>query len=43
MSIPERNFDDDSFDEMEESLKDIDSDGEEQIYFPLEESKPPHY
>ncbi len=39
----ERNVDDDSYDEMEELLKEIDPDEEDQPYFPPEESKPPHY
>ena len=40
---PERNPDDDSYDEVEERLRDIDPDEEDLAYFPPEESKPPHY
>ncbi len=43
MTKCERNFDDDSYDEGEESLRDLDSDEEDRDYFPVEESKPPHY
>ena len=39
----ERNYDDDSCDEMEESFRDINLDESEQPYFSPEESKPPHY
>ena len=39
----QRDFDDDSFDEVEENLRDIDPDEEDSPYFPLEGSKPPHY
>ena len=43
MTKRERNFDDDSYDEAEENLRDKDSDEEDRAYFPVEESKPPHY
>ncbi len=43
MSKPEGNFDDDSYDEVEESFRDQDPDEEDRAYFPVEESKPPHY
>ena len=43
MTNPERNVDDDSYDEIEERLRDIDSEEEDRPYFPLEDSKPPHY
>ena len=38
-----RNFDDDSYDEVEEDLRKRDPDEEDRAYFPPEESKPPHY
>ena len=38
-----RNFDDDSFDEVEEDLRKRDPDEEDRAYFPPEESQPPHY
>ena len=38
-----REFDDDSFDEIEEMLRDMDPEYDSQTYFPLEDSKPPHY
>ena len=43
MTKPERDFDDDSYDEGEERLREQDPDEEERAYFPVEESKPPHY
>ena len=43
MSSHERIIDDDSYDETEESLRDIDADEEDRAYLPPEESKPPHY
>ena len=43
MIKPERNFDDDSYDEVEERLREQDPDEEDLAYFPIEESKPPHY
>tara|TARA_B100000700_G_C15006939_1_gene839002 strand:- start:1934 stop:2065 length:132 start_codon:yes stop_codon:yes gene_type:complete len=43
MNKRERKFDDDSFDEVEEILRNQDSEEEDQAYFPVEESKPPHY
>ena len=43
MNKRERNFDDDSYDEVEESFSDQDEEEEDRDYFPIEESKPPHY
>ena len=43
MTNSDRNFDDDSFDEIEEHIKKQDPDEEDRYYFPPEESKPPHY
>ena len=43
MTKRERNFDDDSYDELEESLREEDLREEDSAYFPVEESKPPHY
>ena len=43
MTNRERNFDDDSYDEVEESLRPQNPDNEDRAYFPIEESKPPHY
>jgi len=43
MKRSERFFDEDSFEEAEEILRDIDPDEEDRPYFPPEESKPPHY
>ena len=43
MTNPERSFADDSYDEVEESQKDQDLDQEDRAYFPVKESKPPHY
>ena len=43
MTERERNFDDDSYDEVEERLREQDPDEEDRAYFPVEESKPPHY
>ena len=43
MTKPERNFDDDSYDEVEERLREQDPDEEDRAYYPVEESKPPHY
>ncbi len=43
MITRESNFDDDSYDEVEESLRDQDPDEEDRAYFPVKESKPPHY
>ncbi len=40
---PEINVNVDSYDESEESLNDIYPDDEDRSYFPIEESKPPHY
>ena len=37
------NFDDDSYDEVEEDLRKRDPDEEDRAYFPPEESQPPHY
>ncbi len=43
MTTRDRKVDYDSFDEGEESRKDQELDEEDRAYFPLEESKPPHY
>ena len=43
MTPYERNVDDDSFDEGEESLRDKDPDEETLAYFPPEGDMPPHY
>ena len=43
MQRPERNFDDDCYEEVEETLRDIDPEEEDRAYFPPGESKPPHY
>ena len=43
MTNSERNFDDDSYDEVEEDLRKRDPDEEDRAYFPIEESKPPYY
>ena len=43
MTKRERNFDDDSYDELEELLWEQDPDEEDRAYFTIEESKPPHY
>ena len=43
MTFSKSNFDDDSFDEVEEELRKRDPDEEDRVYFPPEESKPPHY
>ena len=39
----DRNVDDDSYDEVEEHLRERDPDEEDRAYFPPEESMPPHY
>ena len=43
MPIPERNFDDDSYDEVEEDFRKHEQNEEDRAYFPPEDSKPPHY
>ena len=43
MTTLKRDFDDDSFDEVEEDLRERDPDEEDRAYFPPEESEPPHY
>ena len=46
MTLQERNVDDDSYDEIEERLRREENDQDDQddqAYFPVEESKPPHY
>ena len=43
MAINEKNVDDDSYDEGEQSLRDREPDEADRVYFPVEESKPPHY
>ena len=39
----EKNIDDDASDKVEEFYRNIDPDEDDQPYFDLEESKPPHY
>ena len=43
MTVLERDVDDDSYDEVDEYLNSQESDEEERAYFPVEDSKPPHY
>ncbi len=43
MTKPERKFNDDWYDEVEERLRAEDPDEEDRAYFLVEESKPPHY
>ena len=48
MTDPQRDVDDDSYDEVEEYLREQDPDEEDpdeedRAYFPPEESQPPHY
>ena len=43
MTKRERYFDVDTYDEVEKSLMAKDQDEEDRAYFPVEESKPPHY
>ncbi len=43
MTDSNRSVDDDSYDEVEEHLRESDPDEEDRAYFPPEESKPPHY
>ena len=43
MTDSDRNVDDDSYDEVEEHLREQDPDEEDRAYFPPEESQPPHY
>ncbi len=43
MTDSDRNVDDDSYDEVEEHLREQDPDEEDRAYFPTEESTPPHY
>ena len=43
MTKRERHFEDDSYYEGEESLREEDLREEDSAYFPVEESKPPHY
>ena len=43
MTDSERDVDDDSYDEVEEYLREQDPDEEDRAYFPPEESQPPHY
>ncbi len=43
MNNQQRNVDDDTYDEVEEDLGEVKPDEEDFAYFPLEESKPPHY
>ncbi len=43
MTAYERDVDDDSYDEEDEHYRTEDSDEDDHAYFPVEESKPPHY
>ena len=43
ISKPKMILNDDSSEQEEEILRDLDPDEDDQPYFPLEESKPPHY
>ncbi len=43
MITREWNFGDDSYDELEERLRAQDPDEEDRAYYPVEDSKPPHY
>ena len=43
MTNSDRNFDDDTFDEVEEHLRGQDPNEEGCAYFPPEDSQPPHY
>ena len=37
------NFDDDVLEEIDESRRNINLEEDDQVYFPIEYSKPPHY
>jgi len=39
----ERNYDNDGFDPSEEYFRKKKNDSDDDTYFPLEESEPPHY
>lgn len=43
MAEPKENFDDDSYDPLEEYHRQDKDDEQDRAYFPVEESKPPHY
>ena len=43
MNIHPRNVDDESYDDSEETFRDQDLNEQDQTYFPVNESKPPHY
>ena len=43
MTTPERNIDNDFYDDLEETFREQDPEEDDYAYFPLEESKPPHY
>ncbi len=43
MTKRESNFDDDSYDEVEELFRDQEPNEEGRAYYPVQESKPPHY
>ncbi len=43
VTVHARDVDDDSYDEVDEYLSSQESDEEERAYFPVEDSKPPHY
>ena len=43
MTGPNRNVDDESYDEVEQHFREDDPDEEDRVYFPPKESQPPHY
>ena len=43
MTSTERDIDNDFYDGLEETLREQDPEEDDRVYFPLEESKPPHY
>ena len=43
MTVYERDVDDDSYDEVDEHFRSQESDEEDRAYFPVKDSKPPHY
>ena len=43
MTSTERDIDNDFYDGLEETLREQDPEEDDRAYFPLEESKPPHY
>ena len=43
MTSTERNINNDFYEGLEETLREQDPEEDDRAYFPLEESKPPHY